>query len=458
MRRIAAKSIQVSQAELDRAFEIKHGPRVGVRMIAVSSEKKAEQLRQKALADPAGFGALAKDFSEDPNSASARGLIPPIRRHMGEKDLEDTVFKMNPGDISPVLFVANQYIILKCEKHLPADLLPAKYREAEENNLRSEIREHKLRAAATKILLAMQKKSKVVNIYNDPKLRVKSPGVAATINGRKITIRQLAEECLTRHGQDVLEGEINRKILIQELRRRRLQVASEDIDSETVRAAETYGFLKKDGSPDVEAWLSKVTQEEGATVELYIRDAVWPTAALKKLVGGDIQITDEDLQKGFTANFGERVEILAIVLNDQRQAQKVWEMARSNPTDQFFSELAEQYSIEPSSKANSGHVPPIRKHGGQPVLEREAFRLKPGELSSILNIEKTSIIMRCIGRTKPVVTDFNAVRDEIFKDIHEKKIRVAMAKEFDRLKEAAQVDNFLAKTSQIGARPAASRR
>jgi len=145
-------------------------------------------------------------------------------------------------------------------------------------------------------------------------------------------------------------------------------------------------------------------------------------------------------------------------LNDQRQAQKVWEMARSNPTDEFFSELAEQYSVEPSSRANSGRVPPVRRYGGQPVLEREAFRLKPGELSGILTIEKTSIILRCIGRTKPVVTDFDAVRGELFKDIHEKKIRVAMAKEFDRLKEAAQIDNFLAKTSQIGARPGAARR
>jgi hypothetical protein len=174
---------------------------------------------------------------------------------------------------------------------------------------------------------------------------------------------------------------------------------------------------------------------------------------LKKLVGGTIQVTQDDLQRGFESNFGERVELLAIVLGNHRQAQKVWEMARNNPTDQFFGELAHQYSIEPTSRANFGKVPPIRKHGGQPLVEKEAFRLKAGELSGVVAIGDQYVILRCQGRTKPVVTEFNLVQDELQKDLHEKKLRIAMAKEFDRLKESAQIDNFLTGTSQLGARP-----
>ena len=44
------------------------------------------------------------------------------------------------------------------------------------------------------------------------------PGVAATINGGQIAMKQLADECVARHGKDVLEGEINRRLLDQELR------------------------------------------------------------------------------------------------------------------------------------------------------------------------------------------------------------------------------------------------
>ena len=51
-------------------------------------------------------------------------------------------------------------------------------------------------------------------------------------------------------------------------------------------------------------------------------------------------------------------------------------------------------------------------------------------------------------------TDFNAVRGELAKDIQEKKLRVLMTKEFDRLREVSQIDNFLAGKSQSGGRQA----
>jgi hypothetical protein len=198
--------------------------------------------------------------------------------------------------------------------------------------------------------------------------------------------------------------------------------------------------------------LKSVTEQPGATVDLYIRDAVWPSVALKKLVGGTVAVTEEDLKKSYESNYGERVEALAIVLSDQRQAQKVWDLARNNPTDPFFAELAQQYSIEAGSRANGGKIPPIRRHGGAPVIEDAAFRLKTGELSGIIAVDKQFIILRCQGRTRPVQPDFNSVKNNLHKDIQEKKFRVAMTQEFERLREAAQVDNFLARTTQSGTR------
>jgi hypothetical protein len=179
--------------------------------------------------------------------------------------------------------------------------------------------------------------------------------------------------------------------------------------------------------------------------------------ALAKLVEGEVSVTEEDLQEGFESNFGPRVEILAIVLSDQRTAQKVWDMARNNPTDEFFGGLAEQYSIEPVSQGNFGKVPPIRKHGGQPALEKEAFALKPGELSGIVATGDKFVIMRCQGQTEPLVADYAAVRDELMVTITEKKNRLAMAKKFDDLKTAAQIDNFFEvakKSTKIAAAPA----
>jgi hypothetical protein len=58
--------------------------------------------------------------------------------------------------------------------------------------------------------------------------------------------------------------------------------------------------------------------------------------------------------------------------------------------------------------------------------------------------------MYCQGMTEPVVTDFDAVRDELHANILEKKMRLAMYEKFVTLKEDAQIDNFLAGTSQTG--------
>jgi hypothetical protein len=42
------------------------------------------------------------------------------------------------------------------------------------------------------------------------------------------------------------------------------------------------------------------------------------------------------------------------------------------------------------------------------------------------------------------------VQGELEKDLHEKKLRLAMAQQFDRLQESAQIDNYLAGTLQSG--------
>jgi hypothetical protein len=93
-------------------------------------------------------------------------------------------------------------------------------------------------------------------------------------------------------------------------------------------------------------------------------------------------------------------------------------------------------------------VPPIKRWGGQPKLEEEAFALKPGELSGIIQVGDKFILLRCEGYTKPTPVEFASVRQDIFEDLREKKLRLAMATCYEDLHEAATIDNYLAGTSQ----------
>lgn len=454
LRKASALDVKVSQEEVKTAFESEYGPKVRCRLIILDPARKKptpQEILATIKADPKQFGKMAQLHCEDPSVGAASGVIPPIALHTGDPAIEDAAFRLQKGQISSLIPVAagKKLVILKCEDHIPEQYVGPKDLPAVQKKLEDRIRDNKTRYAAAQFFAKVHEVAKIINVIAEPARKKEVPaGAAAVVNGKQITFQQLTDECLVRFGGDVLDGEINRRLFTQELARRKLAVGEQDIQAEIARAADSNNYLKPDRTPDVERWIKDVTTQDGVTAELYRSDAVWPSVALKKLCESRVQVTETDLQKGFESNYGERVRVLAIVLSDQRQAQRVWDMARNNATDTYFSQLAQQYSVEPSSRANGGEVPPICKHSGSPVIEKEAFALKDGELSGIIAVEDQFILLRCLGRTVPVQQDISAVQKELHRDIHEKKLRSEMNREFERLRDSAQIDNFLAGTSQ----------
>lgn len=449
LRKLVADQVEPTDEEFNRAYLSQYGESIKCRMIMVADKAKAESLHQQVTTNPNSFGELAKAHSEDEVSASVGGLIPPIRKFTGDSRLEDAAFALANTQVSPVMQIADQWVFLQAVRRIPATTPPMTSMPAIREQISDRIRDQKMKGAANELFAQLQRDANVIKVIGDDELTQKYPGIAAIVNNQKITLAQLGAECVKRHGKDVLDGEINRKLLTQALSKAKKKVLQADLQAEIDRAAKSYGFIRADGAADLQAWLESVTSDGETTYDIYVKDAVWPSVALKKLVEDRVAITDEDLQRGFESNFGPRVEILACVLGDQRTAQKVWKMARDNPSEDFFGRLAEQYSIEPVSASNSGKVPPIRKYSGQPTIERQAFALQQGELSGIIATGDKYIVLKCQGRTKPLVSDLNAVRNELIRDLTEKKFAAEMTKEFDRLKDTAEIDNFFVAVKQI---------
>jgi parvulin-like peptidyl-prolyl isomerase len=448
LRKLGGERLRVTAEELQAEYEALYGPAVKGRIIVCNTVQKAKQTHADATANPAEFGNLAKQRSDDPSSASLRGMIQPIRLHSGNKQIEEIAFRLKDGQISDPIQVGSQYVIFQREGIVPERNVSLKDVQA---HLEELVRERKLRGVANEIFHELQRGAKVQNVLNDPQLSRQLPGVAAQINGNSVTVRELADRCIERHGEEVLEGTINRRLIEQAVKKSNITIADADIDREIVRAAGAMLRPRPDGSPDVEAWIKLVIKEQGISEEIYRRDQVWPSVALRKLAGGQVQVSEEDLQKGYEANYGPRVRCRAIVLDNDKRAQQVWEMARKQErlTAESFGELAAKHSIEAGSRALKGEVPPIQRHGGQPLLEKEAFSLKPGELSAIIQLDaKRWTILFCEGRTVPAKVEFAAVRDVLTQDIQEKKLRLAMADCFERLKEDATIDNYLAGTTR----------
>ncbi len=451
LRALSKEMLQVSPQDIDRAFQSEFGPKVQVRMIACKDLTKLQPLHQQATANPELFKTIARDHSEDPASASVEGLLPPIRRGGGDDVVEQVAFGLQPGEVSKIFQVGDIHVALQCVRHIPAANPPAAQLAEIQARIKAELEEEKLRGSAETIYTELRNRAQIVSVLGQPQLQQQYPGVAAIINGQNVTMAVLEQECVKRFGTKLLEGEINRKLVEDALSKSGKSVTQADVDEEIRSTAAYYGYLQADGTPDIQRWIADVLRDQNKSVEVYVRDAVWPTVALKKLCADQVQVTEEDVQRQFEANFGQRAEVLAIVFSNQRTAQEVWEMARNKNTEQFFGELANQYSVEPSSRANFGKVPPLRKHGGQANLEKAAFSLKPGEMSGIIEVGGQYVVLRCQGFTQPVVQDINAVREDLLKDVREKKLSKEMDATMAKLFADAQITNILnPKKSRVG--------
>ncbi|TWT74455.1 Foldase protein PrsA 3 precursor [Posidoniimonas polymericola] len=445
LRKLAAKDLVVADAEIKKAYESRYGAAVQVRLIVVEDQQRAKALQRQLSANPNDFARLAMQESVDVNSASIGGLIQPIRPYIGEPTVERAAFALQPGQVSQVLPVGEQFALLKCESHLPPRKVSM---EAIRSELEEGIREEKLRGVASNLFEKLQNAATIKNVYNDPQLSQSMPGVVATVNGESITMLELGKECLARHGEEVLDGHVSRMLLEQELKKLNVTVSNDDLRGEMSHAAQLAGVVGPSGQPDLAKWAKVAPEEQGVSYEVYVRDSVWPSAALKKLTRDKVQVTQEDMEKGFEANFGERVRVRAIVLGEMRRAQEVWEKARGNASMDFFGDLAEEYSIEPTSRALRGEVPPLRKFGGQPQLEQVAFELAEGELSGIVQVGDKFVILKSEGRTEPVEVTPDEVKDTLYPDLYEKKLRIAMAERYEEIRKSARIDNYLAGTSQ----------
>jgi len=317
------------------------------------------------------------------------------------------------------------------------------------DELSEQIKEDKLRDVASTLFQDLQKAAVIQNIWNDPRKRAENPGIVAKVNDDSIRYQELAEECFIRYGKDVLEVEISHLLLQQALTKAGGTVSQQDLDNEIAHAAKLAGVVDKQGRPDVQEWLKTATEDQKVSQQTYMRDSVWPSAALKKLTGGSIQVTQEDLQKGYEANYGPRVRCRAIVLGTMRSAQDVWNKARQTQNvPESFGDLAAEFSIETQSKSLRGEIPPIGRHSGQPQLEQVAFEMQPGELSGVIQVGNQFVILKCEGRTQPIDINMQDVRDILNQDIFEKKLRMAMTERFDEIRGRARIDNYLAGTSQ----------
>ncbi len=267
----------------------------------------------------------------------------------------------------------------------------------------------------------------------------KKPEILARVGDESITYDAVAEEAVKRYGREVLDDLIHRLIIQQACEKHKINVSEQEITEEISRIAKRFNL-------DVAQWLQMLQAERNISPIQYRQSVIFPMIALKKLAGEEVEITEQEMKEAFVRNYGPRVKARMIMFDNQRRAQEGWDLADKNPED--FEKLAAKLSIDPSSRALGGQIPPIAKYNGNETFEKCAFKLKPGEISGVIEVRpSTFVILKCEGRTEPVVTDIEEVRNTLYDELKESKIQSEVAKLFDQIKKQTIVDNYLTQTS-----------
>ena len=185
--------------------------------------------------------------------------------------------------------------------------------------------------------------------------------VMAIVNGKDINRRQLEHACIERHGEEVLESLVNKRLIEHHCKNRNIRVTPEEIEQELQTMAKRFKLGR-------EQWLELLANERGIGEQEYKRDILWPTIDLRKLAASNLTATQEELQREYETLYGPSVRARIIVVNEQQKAAAIHRQLTANPDE--FARLAMNESIDVNSASIGGLIQPIRPHVGDRGLER----------------------------------------------------------------------------------------
>jgi peptidyl-prolyl cis-trans isomerase SurA len=209
--------------------------------------------------------------------------------------------------------------------------------------------------------------------------------------------------------REVLSQIIEKKIVIQEAKKLKIEVKKKEIDM----AIENVLKRNKITLKNLELSLA----EQGSTFEEYrrlLKDEIMQSHVVGREVQAQITITNNDIKKYYEENIkpkekpGGRVKISQILLlspKDSNQAQtkdaeqKINEIREKIVAGENFEEMAALYSQGPGAKMG-GDLGYFNKGELMPAIEEAAFSMEKGELSKVIKTPIGYHLIKLIDKEK----------------------------------------------------------
>ncbi len=246
----------------------------------------------------------------------------------------------------------------------------------------------------------------------------------------------------------ILDKLIEERLLDQEAKRLGIKVTSKEIES-VIEDIRQRNNLTQEG-------LAKALEKEGQTLESFkkqIERRLQSSKLINLSIKVDFKIDEKRLREFYEKNIElyKRDELYrpahiffaipkdanpAKVNEIKKRCQMVLEKIKKG---EDFGEMALLYSEDPSSK-DRGDLGYFKKGDLLPAIEKEALRLKVGEISSIIRSEFGFHIVKLLDKKGGDPIPFEEVVENVRKDLMEREIEKSLKQYLSTLKEKSVIE------------------
>lgn len=243
---------------------------------------------------------------------------------------------------------------------------------------------------------------------------------------------------------DAANEVIRRTLFRQEADRRGIRIPRDEIEDAFV--SEYTNVLQ--ANQITEEQLQIYLTQQGSSLEAFqasLRaeaEVALIDAAVRVVVAGPIEPSDEDLLSYFEANIvnydvEERVHAAHILVEDLETALEVRSLLDEGAN---FSELASIYSIDTSNKENGGDLDWFARGVMVAEFEEAAFSMEIGEVSNPVQTQFGYHIISLIDREEAHTPTLADVRDEVLADYTGDKSDERLTEWYDAQYNASEID------------------
>jgi foldase protein PrsA len=258
--------------------------------------------------------------------------------------------------------------------------------------------------------------------------------VVAKVGDVEITKDEFYNALVEQNGEEALDAIISDKIIQLEIEKADIVVTEEEIREEFAKMANYYGGEEVLAQTMASYNMSQEDMDENIKLNL----------SMKKLVGSDIVVTDEEIAEFYTANAAifnkaEQVNASHILVETEEIAKEVLGKLDAGET---FEDLAKEYSSD-GSAANGGNLGFFGRGQMVESFDEAAFSLPIGEISEPIKSNFGYHIIKVLEKTEATEGSLEKNKEEIKEMVLESKIPEAFAAWYEvKLKEYEVINNL----------------